>query len=207
VVITAAFPDPPPLVREAFTQLMTARVGLDDQQGLVGDPDRLPRPWDPPTCPPTLRREVWTWLDDVAAWINREYAWQPERSSIPACWPAHPHIAHELAVLACLRQAAVTDLSPDRLEDWHRYALPTFFERMASRLGTGCRPGHHAEWPSAGRYRDFDGQTALDSRHWAIREDTDPSAQGSTRPAVRLTVVPTSEDGGSDEHNGPRGSS
>jgi hypothetical protein len=185
-VIAAGFPDPPVLVREAFAQLSIARFGTEEQRATIGDPDRLPRPWDPPTCPPTLRREVWAWLDSVAAWINREYAWQPERSTVPACWPAHPHIAHELAELACLRHDAGLDLTADRLSDWHRYALPTFLDRMALRLGTGCRPGHHAEWPSAGRYREFDGDAASATRHQIFHKDTGPSARA---PDDRTAVV------------------
>jgi hypothetical protein len=172
VVIAAAFPEPPVPVQEAFRQLLIARFGTEEERFRVGDPDRLPRPWDPPTCPPTLRREVWGWLDDVAAWVNHEYAWQPERSSVPACWPAHPHIVHELAVLASLRQAAAVEVTSDRLEDWHRYALPAFLDRMASRLGTGCRPGHHSEWPSAARYRDFTGEAAADARRRMFCDDT-----------------------------------
>jgi hypothetical protein len=194
-VIATPFPEPPVLVLEAFRQLSVARFGSDEQQAQVGDPDRLPRPWDPPTCPPTLRRALWPWLDSVAAWVNHEYAWQPERSTVPACWPAHPHIVHELAVLACLRQVAGLELTPDRLEDWHRYALPTFLDRMALRLGTGCRPGHHAEWPSAGRCRDFGGEMAATSRRRAFREDTAvPALNGRPHAFLSGTVVRDGDD-------------
>ena len=54
----------------------------------------LARPWDPASCPPLLRKELWVWLDRVAGWFNHEYTWQADRV-IPSCWPAHPHIVHE----------------------------------------------------------------------------------------------------------------
>jgi len=170
-LITGAFPDPPPLIRHALAQLQVARFGTDAQQAALGNPADLPRPWDPPSCPPVLRHELWPWLDDVARWINHEYVWSPQQS-IPGCWPAHPHIAHELPVLACLRQAAGTSVAPDVLEDWHRYALPAFLDRMVGRLENGCQPGRHTDWPAAVRYGEYIADAEVDRRWKAFSADT-----------------------------------
>jgi hypothetical protein len=37
-------------------------------------------------------------------------------------------------------------VTPDPLEEWYRYALPTFLDRIAQRIGpTGCPPGKHQQ--------------------------------------------------------------
>jgi hypothetical protein len=182
-VISTEFPVPDRLVRHAFAQLRVAKSGTHAERASeLGDvrPADLPRPWDPPSCPATLRSRVWVWLDRVAGWINHEYSWQFDRM-IPSCWPAHPHIAHELAVVACLRYDAGCALSPDALEDWHRYALPGFLDRMAARLGSnGCPPGKHNDWPGRSRHQDFES-AAADQRRWdAFAADASTSARGSS---------------------------
>jgi hypothetical protein len=138
------FPTPPRAIRGALETLSQAEaVGLDPAGGLS-----LDRPWDPASCSPRLRAELWPWLDDVVAWLNRTYAWRTA-DVVPGCWPEHPHIAAELAVLACMRVTAHEALTPHALEDWHRYALPGFLARLADRLGSGCPPGRHVEWPAS----------------------------------------------------------
>ena len=73
---------------------------------------------------------------------------------IPSCWPRHPRIAQELPALTCLRYAADLAYGPEVLEDWHRYALPTFAQRMAGRLGeSNCRNGKHTDWPAKPRHQ------------------------------------------------------
>ena len=195
--ITWAFPEPDRLVRHAFGQLRVARSGDENEkrQQLGGmNPADLPRPWDPPTCSPALRKHVWVWLDRVAAWINHEYAWVYDRF-IPTCWPAHPHVAHELAVVASLRYDAESALAADTLEDWHRYTLPGFLDRMATRLGTSpCQPGKHNDWPAATRFKDFEAAGSVERRGQAITNDqryTAPSRTG--RPPK--TAEPVNADG------------
>jgi hypothetical protein len=187
-MIATEFPVPDRLVRHAFGQLRVARSGTDAEKAAhLGDVKSaaLPRPWDPPSCPPTLRLRLWVWLDRVAGWINHEYTWQFDRM-IPGCWPAHPHIAHELAVLACLRYDAGHSLSPDALEDWHRYALPGFLDRMAARLGSNpCPPGKHTDWPSSARYKDFESAAAVQRRRRAFTADTN----APDRPAVSIPAT------------------
>jgi hypothetical protein len=171
--ITGAFPTPGPLVRHAYSELDLARSGTDDQKRALGKPAGLPRPWDPPSCRPALRAQVWAWLDQVAGWINREYIWAPDRF-IPSCWPAHPHIAHELAIIADLRRTAGHAFTGDALEEWHRYALPAFLDQAASRLGTSCGPAKHDDWPAAGRYREFGSERAMHSRSELFSRDAAP---------------------------------
>jgi hypothetical protein len=173
VGITNGFPQPTKLIRTAFVQLQVARSGDEDEVADLGPLSDLPRPWDPPSCPPSLRHELWLWLDTVAGWINHDYSWQAD-NCIPGCWPAHPHIAHELAVVAALRLEAGHALSAGALEEWHHYALPGFLDRMTNRLGgSGCPPGKHHDWPAAGRHRDYESVAGLNRRLKVFSSDTE----------------------------------
>lgn len=168
------FPPPPFSVAEALNDLALVRAGDDAATADLGGPDAvlsLPRPWDPSTCPPVLRERVWRWVDQVATWLNHEHAWR-SANLVPPCWPAHPHLARELPVLACLRHQAGQAFAPDLLEDWHRYALPHFLDRMTSHLGdSGCRTSH-TDWPAAGRYDHFAAADAVTARLEAFQADT-----------------------------------
>ena len=135
---------------------------------------------------------MWAWLDQVADWVNHEYVWQPDRF-IPSCWPAHPHIAHELAVIADLRRTAGYAFSGDALEEWHRYALPAFLDRVSSRMGTCCGPAKHDDWPAAGRHREFRSERAIGNRSELFNRDTapdvdqvEPGPPAQTRPPLVL---------------------
>ncbi len=179
-MITEAFPEPPHTVLAALLDLAIARDGTEEDKAQLGDPNDLARPWDPPTCAPTLRRHLWYWLDDVAAWINHDHTWRPE-AAIPACWPAHPHLARELAILAGTRAAAAQALTPDPLEVWYRHALPGFLDRMATHLATGCTPGRHTPWPAAARHRDYTTAETTDQRRRAFADDTTDGADHDPR--------------------------
>ncbi len=152
-MVTRPFPEAGRLVQAAYRELRTAQFGTDEERAVLGPVETLGRPWDPPSCKPAVRQQVWVWLDEVAAWVNHEYGWNVDRL-IPPCWPAHPHIAHELAVLADQRRAAGRALTGDLLEEWHRYSLPMFLDRLVARLGNRC-VNKHDEWPSSARYRAF----------------------------------------------------
>ena len=174
VPITSGFPPPGPLVRHAYAELELAASGTNEQKRALGKLSVLPRPWDPPSCPPALRTQLWAWLEQVADWINHEYVWQPDRF-ISSCWPAHPHIARELAVIADLRRTAGYAFTGEALEDWHRNALPMFLERITSRMGTCCGPAKHDDWPAAGRYREFRSGRAIQNRNEHFKADTAPA--------------------------------
>lgn len=181
MVITEPFPRAPLEVIQmlddlARAQMLTARLGGTDptvqaELDQFGDVDLLPRPWDPPTCPPAIRTVLWEWLDDVAAWLNGDYAWHVDRV-LPPCWPAHPHLAHELALLACLRLQAGQALSPDPIEEWHRWALPSFVDRAQAQLGSNpCPPGKHTTWPARTRYDDFTSELRRQDRRAVFEQD------------------------------------
>jgi hypothetical protein len=183
--IVREFPAPSKVLVSAFAELLIARSDDEDARNELGPISALPRPWDPPSCPPTLRDELWIWLDRVVAWINHEYTWRPDQA-IPACWPAHPHLVHEVAVIACLRYAAGHALTADALEDWHRYALPAFVDRLSARLaGAPCPPGEHKRWPAASRYVDYESDSAVRRRldRYALDTGRRPSPQPPPPPS------------------------
>lgn len=149
------FPPPPALVLGALELLADvdrrgARHPASDD--FSGD---LERPWEPASCTGELGASIWGWCNDAAAWVNHEFAWRPAHM-LPACWREHPHIARELPVLAVLRWRAETATAPEQVEEWNRYALPTFLDRMVDRLGEStCRTGRHQVWPAQSRYASF----------------------------------------------------
>lgn len=163
------FPPPPPLVHHALELLRQAeQVGLQPAGLLL-----LDRPWDPATCSPLVRSQLWPWLDDVVGWLNHGYAWQTAHA-VPPCWPAHPHLVHEMAVLACLRVAAGDATGPHALEEWHRYALPGFSHRMSERLGLGCPPGRHQDWPARSWAAEHASPQATERRRRLFDDDVGP---------------------------------
>jgi len=92
---------------------------------------------------------------------------------IPHCWPKHPHLAHEVAVLADLRRRAGQALSSDALEEWHRYALPAFNERMRTRMKAHCEDKEHQPWPAQGRHARHAGPDARREREAVFQADVD----------------------------------
>ncbi|HYO18957.1 MAG TPA: hypothetical protein VES02_09880 [Dermatophilaceae bacterium] len=185
------FPRPGRLLEHAYWELSIAANGTPEQVKALGDLRRLPRPWDPPTCThPDLRLELWVWLDDVVTWINHEYVWDTE-AFIPACWPEHPHLVHDLAVLADQRRRAGTANTSDALEDWHRYALPAFLDRMAARLKSHCEDGHQP-WPSIGRQARHSSDPHRRRRIRSFKEDSQKplsETPDATPHRPRLSVV------------------
>jgi hypothetical protein len=176
-MIAAAFPVPGPLVREALMVLAVVRSGDQEIIEKLGDLGDLPRPWEPDTCSDPLRRQLWRWCEQVTIWVNHEYAWRPT-GMIPACWPAHPHLARELPAPACQRLAAQEAIDVSALEEWHRYTLPTFLDRMSGRLGEGsCRDGKHVEWPAAARHAAHVDTDATDLRRRVFRDDDGPHSR------------------------------
>lgn len=141
-------------VRMAFHELFLAAEGTDREKAAIGDPAQLPRPWDPATIcdDPELLQATWEWLGRVVSWFNHEYVWDHTAGFIPPCWAQHPHLVHEIAVLADQRRLAGIALTSDLLEDWHRYSVPGFIERMKTRLRSSCLEGSHQAWPARGRY-------------------------------------------------------
>ena len=100
----------------AYRQLDLATSRQQDHLLPLHDLANLQRPWDPATCQTLqLRREVWSWLEAVVTWLNHEHVWDVA-DVIPPCWPQHPHLVHELAVLADQRHHAGRGTSHQDLE-------------------------------------------------------------------------------------------
>lgn len=173
--LTAPFPKAGRLVEHAYWELSIAATGTPEQLKALGDIRRLPKPWEPPTCThPDLRLELWAWLDDVVTWINHEHIWDTT-TYIPTCWPEHPHLIHELAVLADQRRRAANANTSDALEDWHRYALPAFLDRMNAQLRSHCENGHQT-WPSTSRHARHTSDPHRRHRHQSFKRDIDAMA-------------------------------
>jgi len=195
-LLVRAFPPVGPAMRLAYRELAIAATGTAEQRRALGDPDLLARPWDLGTCTdPGLRGEVWDWLEAVVIWLNTEYGWDIT-SMIPPCWPHHPHLVHEIATVADQRRRAGLATGSEALEEWHRYALPAFTDRMRSRLRTHCDEGHQP-WPATGRHTRHVSPADVQNRRHAYAGDVhatvdpaaaDPAARTPPRPA-RLAVV------------------
>lgn len=192
------FPTPGPRIALAYKELNIAINGTDEEKKALGPIFNLPKPWDPETCQdPELRNEVWAWLEEVVTWINHEYAWDVA-PLIPSCWPLHPHIVHEVAVVADQRRRTMFGVTSDPLEEWHRYVLPSFVDRMRSRLKDHCTDGHKG-WPSRGRYTRHISEDSLEERENVYAADLD-ALSNVPRPArggrngvtpKRLSIVDT----------------
>ncbi len=207
--LAVEFPTPGPAVQRAYHHLWVARLDahqLADQPGLLaeqqklGDPTLLPRPWDPPTCTDrSLRWQLWLWLDAVVDWVNTEYVWDPNGApTIPDCWPQHPHLVHELAVLADQRRRCSLATESDLLENWHRFVLPGFIDRLRHRLRQCCEDGVHQPWPAAGRYVRSTSDRAVAQRRTLFEHDLNRPAPTDPDPDPDLgwpALVLVTDDG------------
>ena len=171
--LVAGFPAPGIRVQKAYQDLWETQNGSEERKKKLGHPANLPHPWDPATClDEGLRWELWLWLDQVAEWINSEYVWEASGGGcIPDCWPLHPHLVHELAVVADQRRRAGLAPSSDVLENWHRWVLPGFVDRMRQRLKQSCDDDHQP-WPARGRYTRYTGEAGCELRLRAFKSDS-----------------------------------
>lgn len=173
--ILTPFPAPPGAVLHALQLLDVLRRGDEDEMAKYGaDLRSTPRPWEPSTCPRDLREAIWLWCDGVVEWINYEYIWRSAQT-IPACWLHHRHIARELPLLAVQRWRADTSTGLDATDEWHRYALPMFLDRLRDRIGEGaCMSGKHDGWPAEPRAAAYSDAAAVDARQTVIHHDAHP---------------------------------
>jgi hypothetical protein len=145
--MVAPFPEPGQTVRAAMSALQRQSTTPAETDIEMETRALLPKPWDPASCSGALRQELWWWLEDVAIWINEQHLWNLARPGIPDCWPAHPHLVHELAAVAAARYYTRYAATPAALEDWQHHCLAAFLERIRERLGAGCQPGQHSRRP------------------------------------------------------------
>lgn len=178
------------LILGAYWDLFLSEHGTDDQKDEIEDASLLPRPWDIATCQTEdLRAAVWEWYDAVVTWFNTEYVWDPTEGIIPPCWPMHPHLVHEIGVLADQRRRAAMAINSNPLEEWHRYAVPNFLDRLRSRLKQHC-DGQHQPNPARSRQNRYISLESVRGREKAIEADLagfEPvHEQAPQRPALRL---------------------
>jgi hypothetical protein len=106
------------------------------------------------------------------------------------------HLVHEIAVLADQRRRAGHALTSDALEEWHRYSLPAFIERMKSRLRSHCEDGHQA-WPAKGRHTRHMAEINRRTReeHYAgdVGSMRATEAESRRRPRLGLVDLDTGE--------------
>jgi hypothetical protein len=170
-------------LKKAYRNLYLSANGTEADKKRIGNPANLPRPWDPSSCTnPNLRRELWTWLDTFVIWFNHEYVWDHNAGMIPACWPHHPHLVHEIAVLADQRRRAGLDPTSSALEEWHRFGIPGFVQRLTTRIKNSCDE-HHASWPAEARYARGASEAAADRR--TLLFDADVATLGAPDPESR----------------------
>lgn len=176
------FPMPSERIRMAYWDLYLSDEGTAAQKKRLGQADLLPRPWDIATVTdPDLRRDVWDWYENVVTWFNHEYVWDPTAGMIPPCWPQHPHLIHDIGVLADQRRIVATATNSNALEEWHRYSIPAFLERLHDRVKQHCDNEHQA-WPARARYaRHSSGETLRLGR---LRNEPRPMPAPS--PSLRL---------------------
>ena len=140
------------LIDNAYWDVDRSENGTDTEKRLLGDHNQLPKPWDVATCiEPDLRRDVWDWYDRVVTWFNHEYVWDPAAGMVPPCWPLHPHLIHEIGVIADQRRRIEMATNANALEEWHRYSIPAFLERLQKRAKQHCDE-HHQPWPARTRF-------------------------------------------------------
>lgn len=176
-MLVISFPKPTGMLRQAFKELDTLAYGTDAEKKALGDPQTLARPWDPSSVVnPRLRQQLWEWLDRVVVWINHEYGWRPE-DLIPECWPQHPALVREIAVLADLRRRAGAAATSDGMEEWHRYALPAFLDRMGRRAVASNCGEKHQDWPARGPYTRHIGDGSRQARAQHFTADVEAITQ------------------------------
>jgi len=185
--LVLAFPTPGRELRNAYRDLGKANDGDPHDLKALADLDTLPRPWDPGSVTtPAHRVELWAWLEDVVTWVNTEYVWEAT-TMIPPCWPFHPHLVHEIAVLADRRHHAGLEFTGAALEEWHRHALPLFLDRMATRTRSICEETHQP-WPAKSRHARHLAENPRRQQAYQEDRDTcvDPSPPGG---GLRLRVI------------------
>jgi hypothetical protein len=105
------------------------------------------------------------------------------------------HLVHEIAVLADQHRRAGHAFTSDALEEWHRYSLPAFTERMKTRLKNHCEDGHQP-WPAKGRHTRHTAEASCRAREDRFAADVGAvptEARGRRRPRLGLVDLDTGE--------------
>lgn len=181
-LLVQPFPMPGHQLRRLFRHWSTAENGTEQEQAAIENRPAS-RPWDPATLGTNGERlEMWRWLEEVVRWFNHEYAWDTGQV-IPDCWPEHPHLVHEIAVLADARRRAGSAKNSGPLEEWHRVCVPWFLSRMRDSIKSHCEERHQA-WPARARYAHHVGQDSSNLRNLRTMEDVQAVGYRSDDPWI-----------------------
>lgn len=176
------FPLPGHSIRRLHGHWWTLENGTELEREKVKDRP-AGRPWDPATLGTSGERlELWRWLEEVVTWFNHEYAWDTSQN-IPDCWPEHPHLVHEIAVMADARRRAGSTPNSGALEEWHRVCVPWFLGRMRDSIKNHCEERHQA-WPARARYARYASLEGVDHRHLRTMEDVEAVGFRSGNPWI-----------------------
>lgn len=176
------FPQPGHQIRRLYRHWWTVENGTDLERDRIKDRP-AGRPWDPATLGTSGERlELWRWLEEVVRWFNHEYAWDTSQV-IPDCWPEHPHLVHEIAVMADVRRRAGSAPNSGALEEWHRVCVPWFLGRMRDSIRAHCEERHQA-WPARARYARHVSQESANHRHLRSMEDIEAVGLSSENPWI-----------------------
>jgi hypothetical protein len=101
--------------------------------------------------PPAAREPVTPTLDgapeaavvDLLDWLAEVYL-AYDGSTLAPCWPWHPGVVEELAVLRGIHRVIYAEPDWLRLGDWHDRYRPGVVRRVAAALG-GCDIGRHVD--------------------------------------------------------------
>ena len=94
-------------------------------------------------------------------------------------------------MLADQRRRAGTALTSYPFEEWHRYGLPGFIDRMRARIKDHCEEGHQ-RWPASSRYARHTSDPASRDRSNIYSSDLKTTLRRGTdaiRERPRLGVV------------------
>lgn len=140
---------PPPLrFVPAVETLKQLREGTppDESTNSAGDPPRPPWTWSLLSTDEAamLAHMIHTWVISY----NQIHATRREHI-VPACWPAHPGLATELAVWVWHWHDAHTMAStPAQAAEFYTRHLPAFKTRIREHLGSSpdkCQQGEHVD--------------------------------------------------------------
>ncbi|MBB1510639.1 hypothetical protein [Tessaracoccus sp. MC1756] len=140
------FPLPTEAMQLALVDLALLGRGGEGAANILATGEVLPRIWDLTTVSdPVLLRETGAWLQSCVVWLNSQHAWFSSDLT-PQCWEQHPSLVHQLGSLAASRYLAGESTDPAAMEEWHRYALPSYLERTREQR-RGCE-AKHQPWPA-----------------------------------------------------------
>lgn len=90
----------------------------------------------------------------------------------PQLWALHPHLVHEIAVLADQCRRVGLAMTSDAFEEWHRYCLTAFTDRMRNRLRAHCSD-EHKSWPAKPRHNEHLADASRQRRENTFAHDID----------------------------------